>query len=196
MIARGKDICFQKSQEELVTVVKAKDARELDFDFKAGMIYWYDFTDKTIYKTQFDKGDKTVVIGGELHVGGLAVDWIYDHIYWSNTKLKTIEVANLDGTKRETIILKNNNYDCSPTKITIDPIVGWMFYLNQIIFDVDKLSFKDEYGRYPVVHKTYRYLPDEDPVDSTALTLDVVNQRIYYIVNTTGIYSVDYNLKI
>ena len=53
---------------------------------------------------------------------GLAVDWIYDLLYWTDTGHDHIQVSRLDGTDRRTIV-KDDSLD-KPRAIVVDPIRG------------------------------------------------------------------------
>ena len=60
---------------------------------------------------------------------GLAVDWIGDHIYWVESGLDIIEVADLDGSNRTTIISHSaDNPMQNPRSIALDPRVGSVLY--------------------------------------------------------------------
>lgn len=52
---------------------------------------------------------------------GLAVDWIYNHIYWTDTGKNTIEVATFDGIMRKTLI--SHELD-EPRALALDPFEG------------------------------------------------------------------------
>jgi len=56
------------------------------------------------------------------HPDGLAVDWIYDLLYWTDTGYDHIQVSGLDGTDRRTIV-KDDSLD-EPRAIVVDPIRG------------------------------------------------------------------------
>ena len=43
-------------------------------------------------------------ITSQSNAGGMAVDWIYNHIYWIDTTHKHIKMANLDGSLEKTLI--------------------------------------------------------------------------------------------
>ncbi len=38
---------------------------------------------------------------------GLAIDWVYNHVYWTDSATKTISVAELDGKMRKRSINVN-----------------------------------------------------------------------------------------
>lgn len=52
----------------------------------------------------------------------LAVDWVANNIYWTDSVHKVVEVARLDGSSAKVII--NNSLD-SPRAIAVFPSEGW-----------------------------------------------------------------------
>ena len=54
----------------------------------------------------------------------IAVDWVSNHIYWVDTKAKTIEVADYDGLSRKILVSTNLR---GPRNIAADPISGYVF---------------------------------------------------------------------
>lgn len=66
-----------------------------------------------------------VITSGLPTAEGLAVDWIGDHIYWIESGLDIIEVADLDGNNRSTIISDSiKNPMENPRSIAVDPREG------------------------------------------------------------------------
>jgi len=53
---------------------------------------------------------------------GLTVDWIYDLLYWTDSRYDHIQVSRLDGKDRRTIV-KDDSFD-EPRAIVVDPIRG------------------------------------------------------------------------
>jgi len=54
---------------------------------------------------------------------GIAIDWIHDLLYWTDTGFNSIQVASLEGDKKATII--SNDLD-EPRGITLDPKNGYV----------------------------------------------------------------------
>ena len=63
----------------------------------------------------------TVISRGLATAEGLAVDWITQHIYWVESNLDQIEVANFSGDERMTLIAGQMD---SPRAIVVDPRYG------------------------------------------------------------------------
>lgn len=54
--------------------------------------------------------------------GGLAIDWIHDKLYWTDSGTSRIEVSNLDGTQRKVLLWQNME---KPRAIALHPIEGY-----------------------------------------------------------------------
>ena len=68
--------------------------------------------------------DKTTVLADGVHSpDGLAVDWLFKHLYWTDTGHDSISVANYDGTKKRTLI--STGLD-DPRAISLDPMNGYV----------------------------------------------------------------------
>lgn len=53
---------------------------------------------------------------------GLAVDWIYNHIYWADSVKNTIELSNVEGNMRKTLIKTSLDL---PRAIAVNPLQGY-----------------------------------------------------------------------
>lgn len=68
---------------------------------------------------------KEIISTGLPTAEGIAVDWIGDHIYWVESGLDIIEVADLDGNNRSTIISSSAEHPMeNPRSIALDPRAG------------------------------------------------------------------------
>jgi len=61
------------------------------------------------------------VLHSPLEIGGLAIDWIHDKLYWTDSGTSRIEVANLDGTHRKVLLWQNLE---KPRAIALHPMEG------------------------------------------------------------------------
>ena len=66
-----------------------------------------------------------VVDQGLSTVEGIAVDWLNRKLYWVESKFDQIEVSNLDGTQRASIISGEMQ---NPRALAVDPINGYSFF--------------------------------------------------------------------
>lgn len=85
--------------------------------------YNYAYVSLFIYRAPIDEGDdRTVVIGNDVTSSdGLAVDWIYNHIYWTDSRKNTIELANFEGNMKKTVIKSGLE---EPRAIALNPLQG------------------------------------------------------------------------
>ncbi|XP_065165067.1 very low-density lipoprotein receptor-like isoform X2 [Atheta coriaria] len=174
LFARRRDIRkISLDHHEMTSIVnETNSATALDFVFRTGMIFWSDVTDKKIYKAPIDEGnDRKVVISDDLTTSdGLAVDWIYNHIYWTDTGKNTIELANFDGSMRKVLIRGGLQ---EPRAIALHPMDGWMFWT--------------DWGSEPKIEKagmdgTHRKtIVAYDVKWPNGLTLDLVKRRVYWV---------------
>ncbi|XP_045126059.1 very low-density lipoprotein receptor-like isoform X3 [Portunus trituberculatus] len=158
-------------QEITAIVNETKGATALDFVFKTGMIFWTDAKDKRIYKAPIDEGSKKVVVisNDVTTVDGLAVDWLYNHIYWTNTDTDTIEVADFNGDMRKTLIRSVLE---EPRAIAVYPSEGWMFWTDWGQQAKIERAGMDGKLREAIVTRGIRW--------PNALTLDLVLRKVYW----------------
>lgn len=52
---------------------------------------------------------------------GIAVDWIYKNLYWSDLGTKTISVSNFNATKGKVLFERSLK---EPASIAVDPLSG------------------------------------------------------------------------
>lgn len=62
------------------------------------------------------------------HPDGIAIDWIAQNLYWTDTGTDRIEVARLNGTSRKVLI--SDELD-QPRAICLHPVAGFVaFYFD------------------------------------------------------------------
>ncbi|CRK90687.1 CLUMA_CG004384, isoform A, partial [Clunio marinus] len=109
---------------------------------------------------------------GELDsVGGVAVDWIGRRLYWSNPTQQLINRGRLDGEQQEPLSIV-----ASAREIKIDALRGNIYYSTGLTVESCRLN-----GKIP---KKYFTVPPYSGKQVMGLTLDLDDQKIYWIVRS------------
>ncbi|XP_050407937.1 low-density lipoprotein receptor-related protein 6 [Patella vulgata] len=85
------------------------EPRALCLDPVAGYLYWSDWGEvPKIERAALDGSDRITLVDTDLGwPNGLTLDYDEQKIYWGDAKTDTIEVADLDGRNRRTVISEN-----------------------------------------------------------------------------------------
>ncbi|XP_059219892.1 low-density lipoprotein receptor isoform X2 [Stomoxys calcitrans] len=182
LLARRHDIRkIALDHMEMTSIVNnTKSATALDFVFRTGMIFWSDVTTQSIYKAPIDEGsDKTIVLKEHTVTSdGLAVDWIYNHIYFTDTHKCTIELTNFDGNMGKVLI--EDELDI-PRSIALDPIEGWMYWSDWGASPRIERAGMDGSHRTTIINYDVKW--------PNGITLDLVRKRIYWVDGKLNIIS-------
>lgn len=183
---------YGKSSPSKTLIAGLKNTIGLDFYFseRESYIFWTDVIEERIYKGTIVNGTITnmdiVVQTGLATAEGLAIDWIGLNIYWVESTLDHIEVANMNGTYRKTLIAGEME---SPRAIAVDPRYGLLFWT-----DWDKKSPRIERATMSGDdRKTLVNIKEVNGGWPNGLTLDYEALKIYWIdANSDSIHVVDY----
>ncbi|XP_041674682.1 low-density lipoprotein receptor isoform X2 [Drosophila eugracilis] len=182
LLARRHDIRkISLDHMEMTSIVNStKAATALDFVFRTGMIFWSDVTTQSIYKAPIDEGnDKTVVLTkSSVTSDGLAVDWIYNHVYFTDTHKCTIELTNFEGTMGK--VLVKDSLDI-PRSIALDPIEGWMYWSDWGASPRIERAGMDGSHRTTIISYDVKW--------PNGITLDLVRKRIYWVDGKLNVIS-------
>ncbi|KJH48003.1 Low-density lipoprotein receptor repeat class B [Dictyocaulus viviparus] len=92
-------------------------------------IFWADVTLDTIFRVELNErtatNSRAIITTGLSTVEGIAVDWINDLIYWTDSYYDYIQVSKTDGSMRTTVLTGNIH---NPRDIVVDPSRGLMFW--------------------------------------------------------------------
>ncbi|KAK3091129.1 hypothetical protein FSP39_017308 [Pinctada imbricata] len=130
----------------------SRSAISVDYDFKNKMMYWSDSSTLRRAPISYNitpEMQETIVSDDIKVPDGIAVDWIYGNIYWTDTGVNRIEVSKQDGTMRKTLI--DSDID-EPRAIAVDPNEGQDNHLLSQIWYLDYLE-KRVYWVDAKVHK-------------------------------------------
>lgn len=149
-----------------------KSATALDYVFRTGMLFWSDVSDQKIYKAPIDEGnERTIVVKDrQITADGLAVDWIYNHIYYTDTKRCTIEVTNFSGNMGKELIKDDLEI---PRALALDPVNGWMYWTDWGSEPRIERAGMDGTHRQTLITNNIKW--------PNGLTLDLVQNRIYWV---------------
>lgn len=164
---------FSLDRRSLTAIVnETRSSTALDFHFESGMLFWSDVNDERIYKAPIDEGESKVVVahGDVVNADGLAVDWIYHHLYWTDAVKNTIEVSDLDGGFRKTLLADGVQ---QPRSIAVDPLEGWLYW--------------SDWGASPRIERAgmdgshRQVLVDSHIKWPNGITLDRVDRRLFWV---------------
>ena len=98
------------------------DANAVDFHINQSRVFWTDLKAKKISRAFINGSQSEPVIDIDVdYPDGLAVDWVADNLYWTDSLTERIECSRLDGRHRKTLIWKNL---VEPHSLTLDPGKG------------------------------------------------------------------------
>ncbi|KAM8806535.1 low-density lipoprotein receptor-related protein 2 [Eudromia elegans] len=146
----------------------------VDFHFYLHRIFWTDTVQDKVFSINIDGSEIQEVLNVSVDTPeNLAVDWINNKLYVVETSVNRIDMVNLDGTNRVTLIAENLG---NPRGIALDPTIGYLFFSDWDSLSGDpkvERAFMDGTNRQDLI-KTKLGWP-------AGITLDIVSKRLYWV---------------
>nr|XP_006825084.1 PREDICTED: low-density lipoprotein receptor-related protein 4-like [Saccoglossus kowalevskii] len=135
-------------------------------DYADNELFWSDVEERAIYRGSIDGQVAPIANLSDLgRPNGIAIDWITNHIYWTDGLYGTIDVADYNGDNRRTLLYSLSN----PRSITLDPVDGIMFWTDQGSNTIESANMDGSNPQSLV--NTGLYWPNEIVYDSQSKTL-------------------------
>ncbi|XP_022326935.2 low-density lipoprotein receptor-related protein 4-like isoform X2 [Crassostrea virginica] len=148
-----------------------ENAIALDFHLRAGHVYWSDVAlDKIMRANLNGSKPEAVVEYGLESPGGLALDWVHNKLFWTDSGTSLIEVMDLGGHKYRKVLIWDNME--KPRAIVAHPRVGMIFWTDWGQVPKIERSYMDGSGR-SVIADTSLFWPN-------GLTLDYATDKLYW----------------
>lgn len=149
-----------------------KNVVALDYDYSSERLYYADVGNKTIHRIFMNgTGEETIVRHDAHGLEGLAIDWVGKKLYWIDRTSKHLDVSELDGKNRKTI-LGQRIYD--PRALVVHPGIGYLFFT-----DWSHQAFIARIGMDGSEFKRI-ILYEDKLVWPNALTIDYFSDKIYW----------------
>lgn len=148
-----------------------ENAIAIAWDSITDRIFWSDIREKKIYSANRNGTNITVFVGDGLDITeGIALDWVGRNLYWVDSALNTIEVANLEDPSHRTLLVHENV--SQPRGIAVDPRKGLMFWT--------------DWGQNPCIERASMDGSDRKIIVNTkiywpnTIALDYTTDRVYF----------------
>ncbi|KAH3831534.1 hypothetical protein DPMN_104803 [Dreissena polymorpha] len=137
IFANRRDIRRLRADSTFMDIVveSTHNSIGIDFDHEDKLLFWTDGAEDTIKKATIKDSKDTLTIDSPTNIvkeheevfssEGVAADWLFKRIYWTEFKSDRIMVVDYDG-KNKHIVIQDNLSD--PRAIAVDPEYGNMYW--------------------------------------------------------------------
>ncbi|XP_070563499.1 low-density lipoprotein receptor-related protein 4-like isoform X2 [Ptychodera flava] len=153
-----------------------RSAVSLDYDYNRGYLYWSDVSEEKIFRKAINGvGEVEVLIEQRVNTpDGVAVDWIYQNLYWTDAGTNKIEVAHLvprHGAIQRAVLISEGLDE--PRAIVVNPAEGFMYWTDWGDDARIEKAGMNGCGRTIVIHENIEW--------PNGLSIDYVNRRIFWV---------------
>ena len=165
-------------RETRAVVENTRSATVLDFHYQARQIFWVDSAEKRIYrsamidlKTDKPPAPRRMLVEGRVgKTDDIAVDWVNNNLYWTDSGRQTISVTDYNGEWKADVVTENIQ---QPRSVEVHPKKGWMFWSDSGSNPRIEKAGMDGTSRVELV--------TENVMWPNSITLDLVLERLYWV---------------
>ncbi|XP_022104410.1 low-density lipoprotein receptor-related protein 2-like isoform X2 [Acanthaster planci] len=176
----------------ITTVPQFATPGHLAYHYAQGKIFFSSPNSDKVFSCNFRGGNPSspqvvVQLVGNSGISELAVDWVSDKLYILENMGNRIEMANLDGSHRTTVIGSSLK---SPSGLALDPVNGFMFFGDA---NLQQDTWHTYYSNYVETQKIERafmdgshrfVLTDQKVYTVSGIAVDIPASRIYWVDHT------------
>ncbi|GBP55566.1 Nidogen-1 [Eumeta japonica] len=167
---------FEMNARDYATPIQTANdqiAVGMDVDCETGRVYWGDVLSNNIKSSAYDGSlYEAFIYSGVRSPEGLAIDWVSRNIYWTDSKLLSIEVANLDTKVKKTLF--SDIGMSNPRGIAVHPQRGKLFWS-----DWNRNGPKIEWSNLDGTEREI-FLSSKDVMLPNSLAIDWATENLCY----------------
>ncbi|XP_021094201.1 low-density lipoprotein receptor-related protein 2 isoform X1 [Heterocephalus glaber] len=178
IFSNGRDLVIGdiqgRSFEVLVHSQNRGMAMGVDFHYREHKVFWTDLMENKVFSIDMNSLKIQEIVNVSIETPeNLAVDWVNNKLYIVETRVNRIDMVNLDGSHRVTLIAENLGH---PRGVAVDPTVGYLFFS-----DWESLSGEPKVERAFMDGSNRKDLVKTKLGWPAGITLDLLAKRIYWV---------------
>uniref|UniRef100_A0A4W4GUH3 Low-density lipoprotein receptor-related protein 2 n=1 Tax=Electrophorus electricus TaxID=8005 RepID=A0A4W4GUH3_ELEEL len=146
----------------------------VDFHYQLQRVFWTDTIQNKVFSVDMDGSHLQVILNVSVdYPVNLAVDWINNKLYVVEGSVNRIDMVDLDGNNRITLIAENLG---NPRGLALDPTVGYLFFSDWDPLNGEpglERAYMDGTNRYGIIRSKLGW--------PAGITLDIVTKRVYWV---------------
>ncbi|XP_064103031.1 low-density lipoprotein receptor-like [Macrobrachium nipponense] len=153
-------------------ITDAQGATALDYMFTSHEIVWSNNKENEIVRANLTTPEirEVLVKGDRVSADGLAIDWIHNHIYYTDTGNFKIQMLSWDAKWSKTVV---NEKLGQPRAIVVSPFDGYIFWTDWGNEPKIERAGLDGAERTPIIKEPHVFWPN-------GITIDHSNDHIYW----------------
>ena len=142
-----------------------------DYHYLSGKWFWINSQTKRLMSYTVSTDDVTEIVDDMTGVVDIAVDWVHDNIYWTDSTRLTISATTIDGAAGVVDVVHQRLYN--PQSIVVFPSKYFLFWTD--LGDEPKIerSRLDGQERMTIVQEAIIW--------PTGISIDGVKERLYWL---------------